>query len=759
MRLRPLPLLALAAALAAGISAAAPTADPPIAGFPAARAGEERALEARFDAALRKDDLRQWMKRLSARPHQVGSAYGKENAEFMAGLFRSWGYETTIEEFRVLFPTPKTRLLEMVAPTRFTAGLVEPALAEDQTSGQAGEQLPTYNAYSADGDVTADLVYVNYGVPKDYEVLERRGIDVRGKIVIARYGGSWRGIKPKVAAEHGAVGCLIYSDPHDDGYFQGDVYPRGAYRNEHGVQRGSVADMPLFAGDPLTPGLGATADAKRLPLDQAPTLAKIPVLPISYADAKPLLAALGGPVAPEPFRGALAVTYHLGPGPARVHLKLQFHWDLVPARDVIARLPGSAFPDEWIVRGNHHDAWVNGADDPISGLVAELAEARSLGELAKAGFRPQRTIVYAAWDGEEPGLLGSTEWAETHEAELAKKAAVYINSDTNGRGFLEVGGSHTLERFINQVARDVKDPETGLSVLARRRAYEVVNAAAAERREMRDRRDLRINALGSGSDYTPFLQHLGIASLNLGYGGEDGGGSYHSIYDSFDHYSRFGDPKFEYGVTLAQTVGHAVLRLADADVLPLDPAGFSETVARYVQEVKKLADDARQETEETNREIDGHELTAAADPTETYVPPSVRPPVPHLNFAALENAVAALERSVRDYDGAASGYFDGTRTLPAAAAAAVDGDLIATERALVRREGLPRRPWFRHQIYAPGFYTGYGVKTLPGVREAIEQRNWKEAEEQAVVEAHAIEAFAAQVDQATAAIKAAAPGS
>jgi len=759
MRLRPLPLLALAAALAAGISAAAPTADPPIAGFPAARAGEERALEARFDAALRKDDLRQWMKRLSARPHQVGSAYGKENAEFMAGLFRSWGYETTIEEFRVLFPTPKTRLLEMVAPTRFTAGLVEPALAEDQTSGQAGEQLPTYNAYSADGDVTADLVYVNYGVPKDYEVLERRGIDVRGKIVIARYGGSWRGIKPKVAAEHGAVGCLIYSDPHDDGYFQGDVYPRGAYRNEHGVQRGSVADMPLFAGDPLTPGIGATADAKRLPLDQAPTLAKIPVLPISYADAKPLLAALGGPVAPEPFRGALAVTYHLGPGPARVHLKLQFHWDLVPARDVIARLPGSAFPDEWIVRGNHHDAWVNGADDPISGLVAELAEARSLGELAKAGFRPQRTIVYAAWDGEEPGLLGSTEWAETHEAELAKKAAVYINSDTNGRGFLEVGGSHTLERFINQVARDVKDPETGLSVLARRRAYEVVNAAAAERREMRDRRDLRINALGSGSDYTPFLQHLGIASLNLGYGGEDGGGSYHSIYDSFDHYSRFGDPKFEYGVTLAQTVGHAVLRLADADVLPLDPAGFSETVARYVQEVKKLADDARQETEETNREIDGHELTAAADPTETYVPPSVRPPVPHLNFAALENAVAALERSVRDYDGAASGYFDGTRTLPAAAAAAVDGDLIATERALVRREGLPRRPWFRHQIYAPGFYTGYGVKTLPGVREAIEQRNWKEAEEQAVVEAHAIEAFAAQVDQATAAIKAAAPGS
>ncbi len=761
-RRSPLPLFALSLACAAGLAAAAPVpaADPqpPLAGFSPSRAAEERAIEGRFDAALRKEDLREWMKRLAARPHPVGSAYGKENAEFLAGLFRSWGYQTAIEEFRVLFPTPKERLLEMVAPSHFRAALAEPALAEDRTSSQSAEQLPTYNAYSADGDVTAELVYVNYGVPKDYEALARRGIDVRGRIVIARYGGSWRGIKPKVAAEHGAIGCLIYSDPRDDGYFQGDVYPQGAYRNPNGVQRGSVADMPLYSGDPLTPGVGATADAKRLPRDQAPSLPKLPVLPISYADAQPLLAALGGPVAPEPFRGALPITYHLGPGPSRVHLKLRFNWDLVPARDVIARLPGAELPDEWIVRGNHHDAWVNGADDPISGLVAELEEARAVGELAKNGYRPKRTIVYAAWDGEEPGLLGSTEWAETHAAELTRKAAVYINSDTNGRGFLEVGGSHTLERFINQVARDVRDPETGLSVLARRRALDVVNGPMAERHELRERRDLRIGALGSGSDYTPFLQHLGIASLNLGYGGEDGGGSYHSIYDSFDHYTRFGDPRFDYGLTLSRTVGRAVLRLAGADVLPIDPQGFAETVARYVGEVKKLADDERQETEETNRELEGRELAAAADPTETFVPPASRAPVPHLNLAPLENAVAGLERSVRGYQRAAAGYGDGGRTLPPAAAAAVDADLIATERALTQGDGLPRRPWYRHQIYAPGFYTGYGVKTLPGVREALEQHDWKEAEEQAVVEARAIDAFAAQVDRATAAIQAAAPG-
>jgi N-acetylated-alpha-linked acidic dipeptidase len=732
------------------VAAAAPAADPPLLGFSPERAAAERALEARFAAALSKDDLSPWLKRLSARPHPVGSAYGKENVEFLAGLFRSWGYDTRIEEFRVLFPTPKTRVVELVAPTRFTARLAEPALAEDATTSQAAEQLPTYNAYSVDGDVTGDLVYVNYGVPRDYEELEKRGIDVKGKVVLARYGGSWRGIKPKVAAEHGAVGCLIYSDPRDDGYFAGDVYPKGAYRNENGVQRGSVADMPLYPGDPLTPGVGATADAQRLDRKSAATLTKIPVLPISYGDARPLLAALAGPMAPDAWRGALPLTYHLGPGPARVHLKLEFNWDLVPARDVIATLPGSERPDEWVVRGNHHDAWVNGADDPLSGLVDLLEEAKAVGTLAKSGWKPRRTIVYAAWDGEEPGLLGSTEWAETHETELQRKAVVYINSDSNSRGFFGVGGSHILERFINQVARDVKDPERGMSVLDRDRAARIVNGDAEERQELRSRADLRIPALGSGSDFTPFLQHLGIPSLNMGYGGEAGGGSYHSIYDSFAHFTRFMDPKLEYGMALAETGGRAVLRFADADVLPYEFTDFADTIGTYVKEVKSLADTLRKQTEETNRQIEEGQLLAAADPTEAYVVPRPKEPVPHMNFAPLENALSALEKSARSYDRASA---TADRSLPAATQKELDAALMGVERALLTREGLPRRPWFRHQVYAPGFYTGYGVKTLPAVREALEQRNWGEAAEQVTVVGRALEAAAAAIDRATAVLK------
>ncbi|HLX08736.1 MAG TPA: M28 family peptidase, partial [Thermoanaerobaculia bacterium] len=510
----------------------------PLLGFSPAHAAEERALEARFDAALRREELAPWLKRLSARPHHLGSPYDKDNADFIAGLYRSWGYDTRIEEFRVLYATPKERHLEMTAPRAFTASLTEPAIPEDKTSGQTSEQLPPFNVYSIDGDVTGELVYVNYGVPKDYEELERRGVDVKGKIAIARYGGSWRGIKPKVAAEHGAVGCIIYSDPHEDGYFRGDVYPRGGYRNDRAAQRGSVADMPLYSGDPLTPGVGASPDAKTFDLKDAKTLTRIPVLPISYADAEPLLQALAGPMAPEGWRGALPMPYHLGPGPARVHLRLQFDWKLVPAYDVIARLPGSEHPDEWILRGNHHDAWVNGATDPLSGQVALLEEAHAVSTLVKSGWRPKRTIIYAAWDGEEPGLLGSTEWAETHGAELQEKAVLYLNSDSNGRGFLEAGGSHTLEKLMEQVAQDVVDPEKHITVGARRRAAELVDGTPEERKEAKTG-ELRLSALGSGSDYTPFLQHLGIASLNLGFGGEGQYGQYHSIYDSYDHFMRF----------------------------------------------------------------------------------------------------------------------------------------------------------------------------------------------------------------------------
>ena len=696
-------------------------------GFTAESAQVERDIEARFRAIPDPARQRAALEHLSARPHNLGSPYDKANAEWIRDQFTAMGWDAKIEEFRVLFPTPRERALELVAPTRFVAKLEEPAVKQDPTSGQKAEQLPSYNAYSADGDVTAPLIYVNYGVPADYEELARRGIDVRGAIVIARYGGSWRGIKPKVAAEHGAVGCIIYSDPRDDGYAQGVVYPDGPWRPKDGVQRGSVLDLPVAPGDPLTVGIGATADAPRVDRSNAATIMKIPVLPISYGDAQPLLAALTGPVVPPAWRGALPITYRMGPGPARVHLKLAFNWNLVPLYDVIATLKGSAYPDEWVIRGNHHDGWVNGAEDPLSGLVAELEEARALGELVRQGWHPKRTIVYGAWDGEEPALLGSTEWAEEHAKELQAKAVAYINTDGNGRGFLGAAGSHSLERLVNEVARDITDPETGGSVWQRLQARRIADGTPAERRDIRERGDLRIDALGSGSDYSPFLQHLGIASLNIGYGGEDGGGIYHSIYDSFYWYTHFSDTSFVYGRALSQTVGTLVLRLANADLVPTDFASLAETVRGYTAELKTLRNDEAAGIAETNRELSDGVLAAVNDPRDPEKLPVKEDPAPVLNFAPLDNADDAFTRAAARLEGAygkvlASGHLD------AATASAVNDMLRETEQLFTSPEGLPLRPWYRHLLYAPGYYTGYGVKTLPAAREAIEQKEWPAAD-------------------------------
>ncbi len=681
------------------------------------------------------------MKQMSSAPHHVGSPKGEENAIFIRDLFSSWGYDATLETYHVLFPTPRTRLLQLIEPGSFTAKLQEPAVVEDATSGVLENRLPPYNAYSADGDVTAELVYVNQGIPADYEELDKLGIDVSGKIVIARYGGSWRGIKPKVAFEHGAVGCILFSDPRDDGYFQGVPYPEGPFRPEHGVQRGSVADMPLFPGDPLTPEVGATPDAPRLDWEDAPTLMKFPVLPISFGDALPLLMALRGPVASESWRGALPITYRIGPGPAQVRIKLEFDWALAPAYNVIARLPGSENPDEWVVRGNHHDAWVFGARDPLSGLVALLEEARAVGELHKQGWRPRRTIVYAAWDAEEPGLLGSTEWAEHHAPELREKAVAYINSDSNGRGFLRMGGSHTLEAFINQVARAVDDPQTEATVFQRARAARLVD----DDEEPLDRPDLRIAPLGSGSDYTPFLQHLGIATLNLGFGGESVGGSYHSIYDSYDHYTRFGDPGFEYGVTLARVAGRATLRLAEADVVPLRLTPFADSVATYVEEVTQLGEDMSEEGARISRLFRENAFSLAADPTRPRALPARPGPVPPFDFSPLKVALEKLETSAQAYDAALDAALARGSSIPTRTA--LNRNLLQLERTLTREAGLPRRSWFRHHVYAPGFYTGYGVKTLPGVREALEQRDWNEVTRQIGVAAEVLEGFALAADR------------
>ncbi|MCI0487317.1 MAG: M28 family peptidase [Blastocatellia bacterium] len=685
-------------------------------GYTASNAKSQIEWEEKMRALPKPDLLREYMKHLSAEPHHVGSAYGRQNAEWMRDKFRSWGFKAEIEEFDVLFPTPKERLLEMIEPERFRAQLKEPALTEDPDSGDEN-QLPSYNAFSADGDVTGQLVYVNYGVPADYEVLEKMGVDVKGKIVIARYGASWRGIKPKVAYEHGAIGCLIYSDPRDDGYFQGDVYPAGPYRPERGVQRGSVMDMPVHPGDPLTPGWGAVKGARRLPREEAKVIMKIPVLPISYADALPLLKALGGPVVPQPWRGALPITYHVGPGPARVRLKLSFDWSLQTLYNVIARIEGNAYPDEWIVYGNHHDAWVNGATDPISGMVTVMEAGRAMGESLRQGWRPKRTIILCAWDGEEPALLGSTEWAETHAEELKQKAVVYLNSDSTGKGWIQMGGSHSLERFINEVARDISDPKRNKSLWAALKDRRIEQAAEREeKRKIEARSDLAISALGSGSDYTPFIQHLGIASLNTGFGGEGGGGVYHSAYDSFAWYTKFSDTTFEYGRALSQFNGTIVMRLAGADVLPFEFTNLAETVNGYIEEIERL------------------EKIAGA-------PKAV-------DFASLKSAARALDQSARRYEEAlrkaSAKNFEQVKQVKA-----LNELLYKSERQLTNEQGLPRRPWFKHQIYAPGFYTGYGVKTIPGVREAIEQKNWDEVDPQMKNVSAALSALASQIDKAT----------
>lgn len=699
-------------------------------GFSAESTRTERDWEAKFRALPSPANMRNCMQRISARPHHLATEFDRANAEWILSQFREWGWDAHIEDFEVLFPTPKERLVEMTAPTRFKAKMEEPTVDSDPTSDQHREQLPTYNAYSLDGDVTAPLVYVNYGIPEDYEQLERLGISVKGAIVIARYGMSWRGIKPKVAAEHGAVGCIIYSDPHEDGYFRGDVFPQGPWRPQEGAQRGSVMDMVLYPGDPLTPGIGATHDAKRLPLAEAKTITKIPVLPLSYSDAQPLLAALRGPVAPEAWRGSLPLTYHVGPGPAQVHLKVKSNWDIKTLHDIIAKIPGADSPDEWVLRGNHEDAWVNGAEDPVSALVDELEEARSLGELLKQGWKPRRTILYCVWDGEEQGLLGSTEWGEEHADELRQHAAVYINSDSNGRGFVNASGSHTLEKFLNGVEREIEDPETKLSVWKRYQLRSINTATTADQRsELRTRADLRLGALGSGSDYTVFIDHLGVASLNLGFGGEDGGGIYHSIYDDFYWYTHFGDPDFIYGRALAQLAGTAVLRFADAEVLPYDFTDFADTIHSYDEQLKKLLHDKQDAVRERNLELEEGAFTAAADPSEKMVPPPYETPPPYLNFAPLDNAVDTLTHSAARYQKAlAEAQSKGAAALAHASIQQVNRTLIESERRLTLPEGLPGRPWFQHQIYAPGFYTGYDVKTIPAVREAIEQKKWAEAD-------------------------------
>ena len=715
-------------------------ADGQLLGFDETTSTVQHELETVFDSHIDRTEMDEWLREFSSEAHHVGSPKGKKNADALAALFRSWNYAVEISEYQVLFPEPLTRELELLYPYQFTASLTEDSLEEDPSTSVIDNLLPPYNAFSIDGEVEGELVFVNYGTPADYEILERYGISVAGKIAISKYGGSWRGIKPKLAGEKGAIATIIYSDPGDDGYGPSDVYPEGPFKNDSGVQRGSVMDMPTYPGDVLTPGIGATADARRLPKEEAPTITQIPVLPISYRDALPLLEAMGGAVVPNEWRGGLPITYHLGPGPARIRLKLEFDWKMVTAYNVIARLEGSQYPDEWIIRGNHHDGWNHGAADPISGLIALLSEAKAMSRLANDGFGPARTVIYAAWDAEEPGLIGSTEWAEHHAAELQEHTVAYLNTDGNGRGFVNIGGSHVLERFFNEVIADIDDPQTGVSVKERRRANLSINSSNENARtEAKNRSDLRISPLGSGSDYTPFLQHLGIASANIGFGGESAGGSYHTMYDTYEHYTKWIDPGLVYGEVLAQVAGHATLRLANAPRLPFEFKGFTDNVSVYISEIETLADDMRTNTEETNQNITDGIYDLILDPTKSFGPPTAQAQVPFFNFAPLKNALTRLESAAENYETAiASGI---------AATTEENYLLYQTERELIRQEGLNGRPWYKHHIYAPGFYTGYGVKTIPGVREAIEQRQFDEVAGQIDIAAEVLTKMAVKVEE------------
>ena len=689
-------------------------------------------LEKKFDALIQPNDLRGWMRQMASEPNHVGSAHDKANAEFQLAQFKSWGWDAHIETFEVLYPTPVTETLDLVAPTVFHATLQEPAVAEDKSTMRLADALPAYVAYQGDGDVQANLVYVNYGSADDYEMLDRLGVSVKGKIVIARYGKGWRGLKPKLAQEQGAIGCLIYSDPINDGYGIDDTYPKGPMRPPQGIQRGSVSDTTRHQGDPSMGDDAPIPGAKHLSKENSPTIVTIPVLPISYGDAQVFLAALGGPVAPKDWRGGLPITYHVGPGPAEVHLAVKSDWRLRPLYDVIATLKGSEFPDQWVLRGNHHDGWVFGATDPLSGQVALMAEAKAIGTLAKNGFKPKRTLVYANWDGEEGGMLGSTAWLQAHFDELRQKTVLYVNSDLNARGYFNAAGSAGFQHLINQVANDVIDPETQVSVSQRRRTKIRLDALASNSTPQQTAEarlvalpghDIPLTPLGGGSDSSPFLHHLGVPVVELAYEGEGKyAGVYHSAYDTFEHHSTWVDPGFVYDALLAQTAGHVMLRVAEADLPPQRAGDFAEQIGIYLDEVKKLIEKKRSDSAARKDLLDGRAYRTD-DPTRPLGPPPALAPVPFFDFSPIENAAVRLQTAATSYDSmlAAKG-----QALPPPAKAKLWATLQGIDQTLAPEKGLPGRAWFKNLIYAPGENSGYGASTLPGIREAVDNGRWGE---------------------------------
>jgi len=722
----------------------------PIIGFPGEASQAQRATEEDFARRIEKRRIRESLRELSSEPHHVSSPRSREIAQDLVEQFRSWGFDAHVETFYGLISTPKELVLEMVAPSLYRAAL-EDGPFPGAPSPDLDGSLPPYSMFSQDGDVTAEAVYVNFASAEDFETLAKRGIEVKGKIVIARYGKVWRGAKLRIAAERGAIGAILFSDPASGGYAEGAVYPEGPFLPNKGAQRGSVFDLSRMAGDPLTPGKGATSKPETFSVkDASEWLSPIPVQPVSAKEIEPILAAIGGPAAPADWRGGLPVIYRFGDGTVRLRLKIVQNWIVTPLYNVVAKLEGVVWPDEWVMRGNNHDAWNFGATDALSGLAAMLEEARAIGAMAKEGRRPKRTLLYLAWDGEEAGLFGSTEWAETHTNELRRKAVAYLNSGPTSRGFFAAGGSHSLWAFVDEIARDVDDPELKTPVadrVAANNRLQQLEAGSGPNAQTATPR-FPLNALGMSSDYGPFLQHVGISSLDFTFEGEAQNGCYHSICDNFSHHEKFSDPTFAYGAALAEVGGRMMLRLGNAEILPFEFSGMADAIESYLDEVEKMADAARLQTERRNSAITDGVYKLARNPQDSSPTPKLEKPVPAIDFSPLRQAQKALAEDAKRFSAARATYEAKGATLEPGELAQINSILSRAEQALAPEHGLPRRPWYRHQIYAPNSDTGYESATLPGVRVAVERQDWVGAEREIGRTAKVVNAYAAEVNDA-----------
>ncbi len=663
-----------------------------IRGFVSERVAAERELERKMMAVPSPEAAENTLEFLTSAPHLAGTDGSRRVAEYLREQLKSSGWDAEIVRYWAWMPQPVEQKLEMTEPEKMVLGRQEEPIEQDPTTKDA-RALPGMNGYSPSGQTTAPVVYVNYGLPEDYEKLKEVGVEVGGKIAIARYGNSFRGVKAYVAEEHKCAGLIIYSDPADDGYVQGDPMPKGPWRPMSGIQRGSILYIFKYPGDPLTPGAPAEDSKASLKPQDAASLPRIPTLPISPRDAAELLSRLDGPRVPKGWQGGLPFTYHTGPGRATAHLTIKMDYGERALYDVIGKLRGET-DDEWVVAGNHHDAWVFGAVDPSSGTTSLLEAARALGSLAKQGWKPRRTIVFGFWDGEEYGLLGSTEWVEGHVAELQRKAVAYVNLDAvvSGPNF-GGGATPSLAEIVRDVAREVKDPNTGKSVFE---AWKEQQKKATPRTAItpestpvaQSEAGPSLGPLGSGSDYTPFFQHAGIPSIDMAFSGEYG--VYHSIYDDFFWMKHFGDPKFLYHAAMGRIAGLVTLRLAEADVLPFDYGVYAGAIESAV---KELEDSAKAKQ-------------AAFD------------------FSAVRAALAGMKSAAEKAKAAQEA---GANRGDRARLARLNRGLVETERALLAPDGLAGRPWFRHTIYAPGTYTGYAAVVLPGVREAMDKKDWETA--------------------------------